>query len=88
MSCTDYTVQGENWGELCATGQHQSPIDIEPLYANSESNSNPFMPVNYDRSNTWDVVLGCGIIMTPNADDITLVFFKSSIFNLTNNALD
>ena len=87
-SGTDYSVQGENWGEICATGQRQSPIDIHPGHANSEFNFNPFMPVNYDRSNTWDVVLGCGIIMTPNADDITLVFFKSSIFNLTNNALD
>lgn len=86
-SGTDYSVQGENWGEICATGQRQSPIDIHPGHANSEFNFNPFMPVNYDRSNTWDVTLEGGIKMTPNADDITWVPSKLIISDFTSDIL-
>ena len=70
-SGTDYSLQGANWEDICATGQRQSPIDINPGSVNSEFNFQPFRPVNYDRWNTWDVTLEGGIKMTPNADDIT-----------------
>ena len=66
-----YGVQGEDWGEICASGERQSPIDIHPGLANKEFSTKPFMPVNYDRSNSWNVTLEGGIKMTPNADDIT-----------------
>ena len=67
----DYSVQGDNWGDICASGERQSPIDIHPGLANKEFSTKPFMPVNYDRLNSWNVTLEAGIKMTPNADDIT-----------------
>ena len=86
-SGTDYSLQGENWEDICATGQRQSPIDIHPGHSNHEFNFNPFMPVNYDRSNTWDVTLEGGIKMTPNADDITWVPYKSIMSDLISDIL-
>ena len=69
----NWAQQGENWSDpaVCLNGDRQSPIDIHPGIANNELISKPFVPVNYDRQNTWNVTLEGGIKMTPLANDIT-----------------
>ena len=29
MAAVDYTTNGANWGDACATGKEQSPIDLK-----------------------------------------------------------
>ena len=68
---TDYSVQGENWDGVCATGKRQSPIAIQGTTTEKEYSVDPFILNNYDRANAFDVSLDGGIKMTPEATDIT-----------------
>ena len=68
---TDYSVQGENWDGVCATGKRQSPIAIQGTATEKEYNIDPFILNNYSRDNTFDVTLDHSIKMTPEATDIT-----------------
>jgi len=66
----DYSVQGDNWGDACATGMSQSPIDIETETAWSMADHDPWVTDNWYNLHDWEVAYKAGLKFTPMTEDI------------------